>query len=370
MNVAVSYNITTPVVSIDNTGTNVTAQVVVTPNNFNVTVAVGPKGDQGVQGLTGPPGADGSPATNFITSVFGRTGIIIPVANDYSFSQLSGIPNTIAGYGISDAVLLSSANIWTATQTHLLTGLGVTVSAALNLRNTTAAVAGTQQNSPAIYFEGQGWKTTVTAASQSIVFSKFAVPIQGTANPVGEFQTWVSFSGATALKVSAQGTDGSTGYHRIYAGNDAGGAQFISALYLHSALASGYVLLGGVTANAQSGQIQVGGFNTGGYYPVMIANNAEVARFRPVGLLVGTTTELTGVSLHIGSMGKFDSSLGVGVTPTTAAWLWVAAGTTLASQINFAASSAPTTPNNGDFWFDGTNFKARVGGVTKTFTIA
>lgn len=29
----------------------------------------------------------------------------------------------------------------------------------------------------------------------------------------------------------------------------------------------------------------------------------------------------------------------------------------------------PSSPTNGDFWFDGTNFKARIGGVTKTFTL-
>lgn len=49
--------------------------------------------------------------------------------------------------------------------------------------------------------------------------------------------------------------------------------------------------------------------------------------------------------------------------------LAISAGTTGASQINLASSTAPTSPNNGDIWFDGTNLKMQIGGVTKTFTI-
>lgn len=47
MNVSVSYNTIAPVVTVDNTGTNVTAEVVVAPNNFNVTIQSGIKGDKG-----------------------------------------------------------------------------------------------------------------------------------------------------------------------------------------------------------------------------------------------------------------------------------------------------------------------------------
>ena len=44
-------------------------------------------------------------------------------------------------------------------------------------------------------------------------------------------------------------------------------------------------------------------------------------------------------------------------------------GTTSNAQINLASSTAPTSPNNGDIWFDGTDLFMRIGGVTKTFTI-
>ncbi|MEO5499013.1 MAG: hypothetical protein ABIR46_00770, partial [Candidatus Saccharimonadales bacterium] len=39
--------------------------------------------------------------TGSVISVFGRTGAVTAQANDYSFSQLAGIPTTLAGYGIT-----------------------------------------------------------------------------------------------------------------------------------------------------------------------------------------------------------------------------------------------------------------------------
>lgn len=42
-----------------------------------------------------------------------------------------------------------------------------------------------------------------------------------------------------------------------------------------------------------------------------------------------------------------------------------------AAPLNLATSAgtAPSAPNDGDIWYDGTNVKVRVGGTTKTFTI-
>lgn len=62
-------------------------------------------------------------------------------------------------------------------------------------------------------------------------------------------------------------------------------------------------------------------------------------------------------------------TVGVGTAATTTSQMSFLAGTTAKSQMNFAASTAPTSPVDGDFWFDGTDFKARVSGVTKTFTL-
>lgn len=38
-----------------------------------------------------------------VDSVFGRTGAVVPASGDYTFAQISAKPNTLAGYGITDA---------------------------------------------------------------------------------------------------------------------------------------------------------------------------------------------------------------------------------------------------------------------------
>jgi hypothetical protein len=45
------------------------------------------------------------------------------------------------------------------------------------------------------------------------------------------------------------------------------------------------------------------------------------------------------------------------------------ASTTTKSTLNIASGTAPTSPNDGDIWYDGTDIKMRIGGVTKTFTL-
>ena len=47
----------------------------------------------------------------------------------------------------------------------------------------------------------------------------------------------------------------------------------------------------------------------------------------------------------------------------------VPASTTTAASLNIAEGSAPTSPADGDIWFDGTDLSIRVSGVTKTFTL-
>lgn len=62
-------------------------------------------------------------------------------------------------------------------------------------------------------------------------------------------------------------------------------------------------------------------------------------------------------------------NIGIGGTAiASTTFVNLPAGTTAKSPMNFASGVAPTSPVNGDLWFDGTDFKIRVGGVTKTIT--
>jgi len=60
--------------------------------------------------------------------------------------------------------------------------------------------------------------------------------------------------------------------------------------------------------------------------------------------------------------------VGVMVDGTDATNLKIGASTTTHSSINFVNGAAPTSPNNGDFWFDGTDLFIRVSGTTYTLT--
>jgi hypothetical protein len=95
------------------------------------------------------------------------------------------------------------------------------------------------------------------------------------------------------------------------------------------------------TSNANTYISLTGG---GGAFIDFRPNNADISRFSTTGIFVGSATSPTAL-LHI------------------------TGGTTAKAQIRLNSSTAPTTPNDGDIWFDGTDLKMRIGGVTKTFTL-
>ena len=79
---------------------------------------------------------------------------------------------------------------------------------------------------------------------------------------------------------------------------------------------------------------------------------------------IGVTYAGTGAGREL----QFVSYGSAAFTLTATAHMALAAGTTARSQINFASSTAPTSPADGDLWFDGTNLKLRVSGATYTLT--
>lgn len=50
------------------------------------------------------------------------------------------------------------------------------------------------------------------------------------------------------------------------------------------------------------------------------------------------------------------------------AWLDTPASTTAAASVRIRSGTAPTSPNSGDLWYDGTNLKFRDGSTTRTIT--
>lgn len=80
-----------------------------------------------------------------------------------------------------------------------------------------------------------------------------------------------------------------------------------------------------------------------------------------------TLTAVTGVT-HYGLLVVPSACLNGFGTGTPTAVVDIAASSTARASLRIQSGTAPTTPNNGDIWFDGTDLKLRSGGVTYTLT--
>lgn len=95
------------------------------------------------------------------------------------------------------------------------------------------------------------------------------------------------------------------------------------------------------------------GYNNNGY----LLNTAPNG-----GLLFGTAGSAIAATFGVNGL------LGLGMaTPT--ALLHISGSSTTNSALRLASGAAPTSPNDGDIWYDGTNLKMRIGVTTKTFTL-
>jgi hypothetical protein len=168
------------------------------------------------------------------------------------------------------------------------------------------------------------------------------------------------------------------------------GSQTTSAFRIYSTDASGDAELSGlhlvlnsrVVAQSQSGNVgmvMVNGINgtiTTGNQNVFLISKG----FAPTsGTGTYAASLITPTINQTGGASGITRGLYINPTLTAAAdfrAIEVTAGTTvLAPSVTARASlripsgTAPTSPVNGDIWFDGTNIKMQIGGVTKTFTL-
>ena len=105
------------------------------------------------------------------------------------------------------------------------------------LQNTTAATVGVQQISPSIHWKGSGWKTNTTAASQSVDFRAYALPVQGTSNPTSLWKLQGSINGAAYvdyLNVNT-GSSGRVDVKTLLVGGTSIGASYDGSVDLYAA---------------------------------------------------------------------------------------------------------------------------------------
>lgn len=141
--------------------------------------------------------------TAYVDAAAGGSGTSWALA---SGGTLTGA-NTITG-SISNTIKLLFNKTTGAPGAVLTDGEGI------HLQNTTAATAGNQQFSPMITLEGQGWKTSATAGSQTVKWGLYANAVQGTTNPATQFVLASSVNGAaysSVLTVQNNGSIAGTG---------------------------------------------------------------------------------------------------------------------------------------------------------------
>lgn len=131
----------------------------------------------------------------------------------------------------SDTISLTST---TAANNKITQGaainIGTTSTDGIILQNTTAAAAGAQQYSPRLRFTAQGWKTTATAASQTVDWIVENVPVQNSTNPTtmltvapqvnggGYLSTPLGFFYQPTGPVVGMGRDGGSGSGPVFFG--------------------------------------------------------------------------------------------------------------------------------------------------------
>jgi len=284
---------------------------------------------------------------------------------------------------------------------HSFTSLGTTQTdgAGLHFRNTTAAAAGAQQISPSIVLEGQGWKTNATAASQSVKFAQYVLPVQGAANPTGQWRLDYSINGAAytngmnynasnnylnVANIATTGTiqlnstrlllfNGGTGtiasdansqiafranasttaivYYRFYNTNTnysaTSGTQTIIGNETSFAPTSGTAVF---NAYLGSGTInQTGGAN-GNVSMIKLTPTYTAAGGDVYGVYYNpTVTSVTGVNY------SFRATSGLMSLP---------ASTTTIATLRIAHGSAPSSPVDGDIWTTTAGLYVRINGST------
>jgi hypothetical protein len=151
-----------------------------------------PTGSSGtVTSVTGTGTVNGLTLTGTVTSTgsltLGGTLSSVDLANQVTVPG-SGTELLFRSTSTAVDAVLRSTVTGSAITLGAAESLGTTPTALLTVRNTTAAAAGAQQVSPSIVLDGQGWKTTATAASQPVRFRQNVLPVQGTTNPSATYR--------------------------------------------------------------------------------------------------------------------------------------------------------------------------------------
>lgn len=283
-------------------------------------------------------------------------------------------------YNNGSGVIQQNANIvFDATNNgvKLITpSIGITPANAkgVYLQNSTAATAGNQQYSPGMVFEGQGWKTNTTAASQAVNFREYLGVIQGAANPSFVFEWDGSINGgayANLMNLSSAGqlVVAST----IAAGGGISATGTVTATTAIGAGATSFFTWGAGTtqpnlySDANYNMTLRNGTNA---HELWVDNTWTSSTNYEAGVFGFTqNANILSIGTKIGSSGTLRNiqfiggNIGMGIAPSTSAKLILPAGTTTVAPLLLTSGTNLTTPVNGAVEYDGTHFYGTTGGT-------
>ena len=192
--IAVATGTTTPVIDIASTylgQTSITTLGTITTGTLSTGTVIA--------GVTMTLGSD----ANYDTYYRNSSGVLTRLANGTTGQVLTAttssaptwtaagtgtVTSVATGAGLTGGTITTSgtvsidttySNTWTALQEILLNPGANTIVDAIRLYNTTTSSLGNQMYPGAIHFQGQGWKNNITAASQTVDWRMYMVPVGG-----------------------------------------------------------------------------------------------------------------------------------------------------------------------------------------------
>ena len=192
------------------------------------------------------------------------------------------------------------------------------------LQNTTVASAGSQQDSPLITLEGNGWKTNATAASQAVAAQIYVRPVQAAANPTGilffDHSINAGSSTGTRAGIVMNPSASALGGFALY---DAGGTE------------RGFLQLN------PASEVKIG--SNSGYYTTFYGGGTEGARITSTGNTLFGTTVSTATTTKVRIRGENSSTATALLVEDTGGNAMITAATT--SGAGTGVVTIPTLTN-------------------------
>jgi hypothetical protein len=199
--------------------------------------------------------------------------------------------------------------------------------------------------------------------------------VAGNATSIAEVFRGVNSSGQTTHQLFA---DGRYVWTTKATGSDFGGSMSTNAANGAGHLLHSFQLSGsGTTSHVGFGSKYTGGATTSAtnytYNSIWDARSLIVNHTGFIGIGFRYAPVVTGTQAGTEILRAFIAESGLSgfqcASNAPTAIVHIGASTTAHSSLRIDSGTAPTSPNDGDLWFDGTDVKMRVGGVTKTFTL-